>query len=147
MNARIRKCRFNDLRHTFATDLVLGGVDLVTGKELMGHADISVTMGYAHPTPESKRKAVELLMKTDQVADAVADEDKVAQAVNAQAVEKKMELVIGVEPMTYALRMRTKINKKMIDTHVVTEVVVTCETFALSNQFPFVSGRPNIPDL
>ena len=50
----------------------------------MGHADISMTMRYAHPTPESKRKAVELLMKTDQVA----DEEEVAEAVNTQAVEK-----------------------------------------------------------
>jgi hypothetical protein len=41
----------------------------------MGHADIAMTMRYAHPTPESKRKAVELLTKTNQVADAVADGD------------------------------------------------------------------------
>ena len=46
---------------TFATNLVLHGVDLVTVKELMGHADISTTLRYAHPTPESKRNAVELL--------------------------------------------------------------------------------------
>ena len=86
--AGIRQCRFHDLRHTFATDLLLGGVDLVTVKELIGHADISMTMRYAHPTPESKREAVELLMKTDQVADVVADEGKVAEAVNTHVVEK-----------------------------------------------------------
>ena len=71
--AGIRKCRFHDLRHTFATNLVLAGVDLVTVKELMGHADIAMTMRYAHPTPESKRKAVELLAKADEVAHVVAD--------------------------------------------------------------------------
>jgi hypothetical protein len=27
----------------------------------MGHADIAMTMRYAHPTPESKRNAVELI--------------------------------------------------------------------------------------
>ena len=45
-----------------ATNPVLNGVDLVTVKEPMGHADISITMRYAHPTPESKRGAVEGLV-------------------------------------------------------------------------------------
>lgn len=30
------KCRFQDLRHTFATSLIRGGVDLITVKELLG---------------------------------------------------------------------------------------------------------------
>ena len=55
------RLRFHDLRHMFATRLVLAGVDLVTVKELMGHASITTTMRYAHPTPESKRNAVALL--------------------------------------------------------------------------------------
>jgi len=50
------------LRHTFATNLVLDGVDLVTVKELMGHATIEMTMRYAHPSPETKRKAVDGLL-------------------------------------------------------------------------------------
>ena len=56
--AGIPRCRFHDLRHTFATRLVCLGVDLVTVKQLMGHAEISTTMKYTHPSPPHKRDAV-----------------------------------------------------------------------------------------
>jgi integrase len=61
----IAHCRFHDLRHTFATNLVMAGVDIVTVQELMGHKDISMTRRYSHPTPEHKKQAVE---KLNQVA-------------------------------------------------------------------------------
>ena len=51
--------RLYDLRHTFGTRMAMAGVDLPTLKELMGHANISTTMRYVHPTPEHKRNAVE----------------------------------------------------------------------------------------
>jgi len=59
--AKIRDLRFHDLRHTAATLMVMGGIDLVTVKEILGHSTIEMTMRYAHPTPENKRKAVEIL--------------------------------------------------------------------------------------
>ncbi len=37
------------------------GIDLVTVAETLGHADIKMIMQYAHPTPENKRKAVNVL--------------------------------------------------------------------------------------
>jgi len=60
-NAGISDLRFHDLRHTAATYMVTGGIDLVTVKEILGHATIQMTMRYAHPTPENKRHAVEVL--------------------------------------------------------------------------------------
>jgi len=53
--------RLYDLRHTFGTRMAMAGVDLPTLKELMGHANISTTMRYVHPTPEHKRMAVDKL--------------------------------------------------------------------------------------
>jgi hypothetical protein len=41
--------------------MVMSGIDLVTVKEILGHASIETTMRYAHPTPETKRRAVEVL--------------------------------------------------------------------------------------
>jgi len=57
----IAHCRFHDLRHSFASRLVMAGVDLITVAELMGHKDLTMTKRYSHPTPEHKKHAVESL--------------------------------------------------------------------------------------
>lgn len=49
------------LRHTFASHLVMAGVDLVTVKELMGHASINTTMIYAHLAPGHAKSSVKKL--------------------------------------------------------------------------------------
>lgn len=63
--AQIPPIRFHDLRHTFATRLVLAGEDLVTVGELLGHRSIQMTIRYSHPGPEHRRAAVEKLEGID----------------------------------------------------------------------------------
>ena len=52
------------LRHTFASRLVMAGVDLRTVAELMGHRTIQMTMRYAHLAPAHTLAAVEKLVTT-----------------------------------------------------------------------------------
>ncbi|MDE2028372.1 MAG: tyrosine-type recombinase/integrase [Candidatus Omnitrophica bacterium] len=53
--------KIHSLRHTFASHLVMSGVDLPTVKRLLGHADIETTMIYAHLADEHVDRAVEKL--------------------------------------------------------------------------------------
>jgi len=61
--AEISDCVFHSLRHTFASRLVMAGVDLPTVKELMGHKDIKMTLRYSHLSSDHKRNAVSQLEK------------------------------------------------------------------------------------
>jgi integrase len=56
-----RDFRLHDLRHTFASYLVMAGLDLTTVKDLLGHKTLTVTLRYAYLAPAHKVKAVEEL--------------------------------------------------------------------------------------
>jgi len=62
--AKILDFHFHDLRHTFASHLVMAGVDITTVKELLGHKTLTMTLRYSHLAPSHKVKAVDILDST-----------------------------------------------------------------------------------
>ncbi len=66
LEAAIKRAGLPDIswhmfRHTFASRLTRQGEDIVTVKDLLGHASIKTTMRYAHSNDETKRRAVKRL--------------------------------------------------------------------------------------
>lgn len=56
-----QKVVFHTLRHTYASQLVMKGVDLYTTQKLMGHKSAQMTQRYAHLAPGHLEKAINLL--------------------------------------------------------------------------------------
>ena len=61
--AKLLDFHFHDMRHTFASHLVMAGVDLTTVSRLLGHKDIKMTLRYAHLAPAHMKNAVDVLEK------------------------------------------------------------------------------------
>jgi integrase len=57
-SAGIEAFRFHDLRHTFASYLVMSGVNIRTVQELLGHKDIKMTTRYSHLSHDHLLEAV-----------------------------------------------------------------------------------------
>jgi len=60
--AKAANCSWHCNRHTFASRLVMAGVELRTVAELIGHSSIQMTVRYAHLAPQHNRAAVDRLV-------------------------------------------------------------------------------------
>lgn len=61
VRAGIENFRLHDLRHDYASRLVMAGVPLYTVSKLLGHADTEMTQRYAHLSPTYLKDAVDRL--------------------------------------------------------------------------------------
>lgn len=62
--AGLRRVRFHDLRHSFASNVLAAGVDVVTFSKALGHANVHITLTtYAHAIPKERYGAGDALAK------------------------------------------------------------------------------------
>jgi site-specific recombinase XerD len=84
-DAKVANFSWHCLRHTFASRLVMAGVDIRTVQELLGHKTIGMTVRYSHLAPKHTLAAVERLdtpteTPTDTTTDTRLYEQPMAQA-------------------------------------------------------------------
>lgn len=74
-DAKLRRVRFHDLRHSFASLLLQQGESLAYVKEQMGHSSINVTVDiYGHLVPGGNRQAVDKLDAVPERTEATTNE-------------------------------------------------------------------------
>jgi integrase len=74
--AGIQNFVFHSLRHTFASHLVMAGVDLTTVSRLMGHKSLTMTLRYSHLAPNHLTSAVNVLNNSMSISTVLAQETK-----------------------------------------------------------------------
>jgi|CXWL01.1.fsa_nt_gi integrase len=59
----ITEFHFHDLRHTFCSQLMMGGANIIDVKELVGHKTLAMTLRYSHLSRNHKQKTVDDLAR------------------------------------------------------------------------------------
>lgn len=74
--AGIQDFMFHSLRHTFASHLVMAGVDLTTVSRIMGHKSLTMTLRYSHLAPNHLTSAVNVLNTSMSFSTELAQQEK-----------------------------------------------------------------------
>jgi integrase len=94
IKAKLRKVRFHDLRHTFASLLLQNGESPVYVKEQMGHSSIQVTVDlYGHLIPGGNKQAVDRLDE-----DEILKPSKPGECFVSVATQQQQPVFLGVPP-------------------------------------------------
>lgn len=80
--AGIRNFRFHDLRHTFASELAMRGVDLRTIQDYLGHSTLRMTERYAHLLPNHKKFSIQLLSRENCYNSATVEKQESYSAIS-----------------------------------------------------------------
>jgi len=59
--AQLEDFSFHDLRHTFASYMMMNGAEILTVSRILGHKTLNMTLRYAHLSPSFQREAMERL--------------------------------------------------------------------------------------
>jgi len=95
----LRRIRFHDLRHTFASRLLQNGESVVYVKDQLGHHSIKVTVDvYGHLVPGANKAAVDRLDETGRNPCATVQEE--GATADAVTPRKAMVELRGLEPLT-----------------------------------------------
>jgi site-specific recombinase XerD len=86
LDAKIDGFTWHCLRHTFASRLVMAGVDIRTIQELLGHKTIAMTVRYSHLAPKHTLAAVERLDAPQESPTGTTTDTGPSSQANVQAV-------------------------------------------------------------
>jgi hypothetical protein len=78
-------------RHTFASWLAIAGTPLRTIQELLGHADVRMTIRYSHLSPAHLREAVEVIgtaEKSNRLREGCAPDQKAVAENGAKSLQE-----------------------------------------------------------
>lgn len=94
-DAKLKDFTWHCLRHTFASRLVMAGVDLRTVQELMGHKTIQMTVRYAHLAPQHRLAAVQRLCDTEaiQIESSDTKSDTTTEAVKSENTPETAQVI------------------------------------------------------